>query len=199
MKTTRLITPRFMVGTAGVLGMAVALCAEPSAGESGKSEGSKLSHSDPQVDEPGRVSVIVARDRAKIMHDIYAATLDMLHDRYFHRDRAIVPANAMEDVFSKIKKQSKVEAQWISVNTNPMNIDHEPKSDFEKKAAAEIAAGKSESETVEGGYYRRAGVISLTGGCINCHVGFFKDSTKTPKFAGLVISMPVSSDSGESK
>jgi hypothetical protein len=188
-----------MVGTAGVLCMAVALCAEPSAGPSGNSKGNDASGSDSKVDETVRVSVVVARDRAKIMHDIYAATLDMLHHRYFQRDRAILPARAMEDVFAEIKKQSKVEAQWISVNTKAMNIDHEPKSEFEKKAATEIAAGKSAIEVVEGGYYRRARVIPLAGGCISCHVGFFQDATKTAKFAGLVISVPVISDPGESK
>ena len=47
-----------------------------------------------------RVPVAVARDRAKLMHEIYSATLEVMHDRYFHADRAVVPARAMEDVFS---------------------------------------------------------------------------------------------------
>ena len=53
-----------------------------------------------------RVSVAVARDRAQLMHGIYLATLHAMHDRYFHADRAIVPARAMEDVFSEMERQT---------------------------------------------------------------------------------------------
>lgn len=133
----------------------------------------------------------VARDRAKVMHDVHAATLEVLHDRYFHGPRAMVPARAMQDVFSAIKQESKVEARWISVSMKPMSIDHAPESDFEKKAAKENAAGKSHFEVVEDGYYRRAGAIPLSSGCVGCHGGFFKEPSKKPKFAGLVISVPI--------
>lgn len=139
------------------------------------------------------LSIEVARDRAKVMHELYSATLDVLHDRYFHGDRAIVPARAMQDIFATIKQQSNVEARWISVNMQPMSVDHEPKSDFEKNAAKEIAAGKAEFEAVDGDYFRRAGVIHLGNGCVSCHSGFFKEPSKTPKFAGLIISVPIRS------
>ena len=33
----------------------------------------------------------------------------------------------------------KVKARWISASLKPMSIDHTPESDFEKKAANEIA------------------------------------------------------------
>lgn len=133
----------------------------------------------------------VARDRAKVMHNIYAATLEVLHERYFHSPRAMVPARAMQDVFSTIEQESNVEARWIAVNMKPMSIDHAPESEFEKKAAKEIAAGKSYFEAVEEGYYRRAGAIPLSNGCIGCHGGFLQQPSKKPKFAGLVISVPI--------
>lgn len=47
---------------------------------------------DAEPDEKDCLSIEVARDRARVMHDIYAATLDVLHHRYFHRDRSIIPA-----------------------------------------------------------------------------------------------------------
>lgn len=152
--------------------------------------------------EPGQkgYSLEAARDRAKVMHDVYAATLEVLHERYFHNLRAIVPARAIEDVFSTIKQESKVEARWISVNMKPMSITHAPKSEFEKRAAKEIAAGKSHFEVVEEGYYRRAGAIPLGNSCISCHDGFFKDPPKSPKFEGLAITVPIhKSNPGESK
>ena len=138
-----------------------------------------------------RVPVAIARDRAKVMHEVYTATLDVIHHRYFHRDRATIPARAMEDIFSDIKRKSKVDARWISVNTKAMSIDHDPKTDFEKRAARELGDGKSEIEAVEEGYYRYAGPIALHEGCLSCHDGFFKAPSKTPRYAGLVISIPI--------
>ena len=81
----------------------------------------------------------IARERAKTMHEVYLATLDVIHHRYFQRERTIVPARAMEDVFSEIKKTMGADARWMSVNLKAMSFDHEPQTDFEKKASREIA------------------------------------------------------------
>src|SRR5262245_65028159 len=93
-------------------------------------------------------SLAAAREKAETMHSLYAATLVVMHDRYFHGERATVPARALEDVFAEIARQSKVEARWISVNTRPMSINHEPKTPFEKQAAKELATGKESLELV---------------------------------------------------
>ncbi len=138
-----------------------------------------------------RIAVERARDRAENMHEVYEATLEMLHHRYFHRDRSLLPARAMEDIFADMKRRTNVEARWISVNTKAMNIDHEPKSDFEKQAAKEIAAGKPAFEAFDADVYRRATAIPLKAGCVGCHAGAFAASSKTPRFAGLVISVPL--------
>lgn len=137
-------------------------------------------------------TVAAARERARLMHDLYSSTLDVMHDRYFHSDRAMVPARAMEDIFEAMEKSSRTQARWISVNANPMSVNHEPRNDFEKQAATAIAAGKADFEAVDGQFYRRAAPIRLTSSCIGCHTGFFKDPPKTPRFAGLIISMPIS-------
>ena len=141
-----------------------------------------------------RVPVSVARDRARLMHSIYSTTLGVMHDRYFHVDRSIVPARAMEDVFSEIEQETGSKANWISVNLKAMSINHEPSTEFEKRAAKEIATGQSEVETTEDGYYRRATAIPMAGGCISCHAGVFSQPAKTRKFAALVISIPVEAE-----
>lgn len=146
-----------------------------------------------ELDE-ARVPLSIARDRAKTMHDIYVATLDVMHHRYFHANRSVVPARALEDVFSHIKHQSRMEAHWIAVNLPAMSVDNEPETEFEKRAALELGTETSSIETTENGYYRRAGVIPLTSGCISCHNGL--KPTTTPKFAGLVISIPITADAG---
>lgn len=139
----------------------------------------------------GRVPLAIAHDRAKLMHELYAATLEVMHQRYFHANRAVLPARALEDVFADIRRQSQVEAKWLAASLKAMNINNEPKSDFEKRAAQEIAAGRSVWEEVAGGYYRRVGSIPLGNSCVSCHAGFGREHTQTPKFAGLMISVPI--------
>ncbi len=74
-----------------------------------------------------------------------------------------------------------------------MSLDHKPTGEFEKKAAKAIAAGTQYLEVIEDGYYRRATAIPLAAGCVGCHGGFAREQTDTPKFAGLVISLPIRS------
>lgn len=141
--------------------------------------------------QPVRVSLDVARDRARLMHDYSVSMLEMLHHRYFHDDKVIIPARAMEDVFAELKLKTGAEVRWISGNMDAMNIRHEPKSDFELKAVKEFKAGKTQLETIEDGYFRQAGIVPFQSECINCHAGFFKTQTRAAKFAGLIISMPI--------
>lgn len=143
------------------------------------------------ADQTSRVPLSVARDRAVLMHQIYTATLDVMHDRYFHADRSVVPARAMEDVFENLERQTGSTANWISVNLKAMSINHDPETEFEKQAARELGLGKPELESVDNGVYRRATPIPLHGGCVSCHSGFNPKPSKTPKLAGLVISIPV--------
>jgi len=179
---------------AGLLSIAFVWCAELSGDEAKPDASREKNEPAEEADDGERVSVAVARDRAKLLHQVYASTLRVMHQRYFHGDNAAVPARAMEDVFSEIAWRSKVEAKWISANLQPMGVNHEPRSEFEKQAAKEISAGKEEFETVEKGNYRRAGSIPLSSGCIKCHAGFLGTAPKTPRYAGLVISVPITKD-----
>jgi hypothetical protein len=133
-----------------------------------------------------------ARERAALLQKVYIATLEVMHERYFHGETAMVPARALEDVFKEMSRQEKIQARWISVNTKAMSVNHEPKSDFEKLAAKEIAAGKESMEQVDDGLYQRAAAVPLADGCVACHTGFFAAPPKTPRFAGLVLRIPLS-------
>lgn len=137
------------------------------------------------------MSVEEARERARLLHKVYSSTLDTMHHRYFRRDGATLPARALEDVFKDMEKETNIKARWIAVNTPAMSIHHEPETEFEKGAAREIGAGKAEVERVEGGVYERAGAIPLAAGCVGCHTNSFTTPVKTPRFAGLVIRIPV--------
>jgi len=191
MKMKWLLRTSVAFGTAGVLCATLAISADADGKKSPGETSRESAESSPKVEEKNRVPLAVARDRAKIMHDVYEATLDVMHHRYFRGERAVVPARAMHDIFAEISYRYQADAEWIAVNARAMSIDHEPDTDFEKKAAQAIESGKKEIEVVEDGYYRRAGAIPLGSGCIGCHEGFSRAASKTPKFAGLVISIPI--------
>ena len=181
--TVRLLASAFLAMS---LGLSLAWCAEPS-GEAGEVSAETTA----ATPEENRVTLAVARDRAKLMENIYSTTLEVLHDRYFHGDRAIVPARAMEDVFDTMDQQLSIRSRWISVNTKAMSITHEPKTALDKKAAAELATGKAAFELIENGQYYRATPIPLGSGCISCHDGFFRTPSKAAKFAGLIVTIPL--------
>lgn len=196
--TRRLASLSLAGGTIGAMCVALAMSAEPEGQPAGEPAAPNPTDQPAAAvktaEEAKPLSVEAARERAKLMHEMYHATLHVMHDHYFHDSRAVVPARALEDVFEEMAFSRKVEAKWISVNTRAMSLRHEPASEFEKKAAEEIGAGKEEYERIENGYYERAAAIPLTAGCINCHVGFFKQPPKSPRFAGLVIRVPVSGE-----
>ncbi|MFO1007996.1 MAG: hypothetical protein U0929_18705, partial [Planctomycetaceae bacterium] len=94
--------PRMSVAAIGIALISAALCSAPQGGET-PAETSPPKKKAPVIEDKDRVPVEVARDRAKLMHDIYTATLDVMHHRYFHREKSVVPARAMEDVFDEMK------------------------------------------------------------------------------------------------
>lgn len=138
-----------------------------------------------------RVPVEIARERAETMHNLYESTLHAMHRFYFRNERATVPARALEDVFDEMSHQTRVEARWIAVNSRAMSIDHEPETEFEKRAAREIGQGASHLELIEDGVYHRATAIPLSAGCVGCHNGLLAPPPKHPLFAGLIISIPL--------
>jgi cytochrome c553 len=174
----------------GLLGLAWTLHADPPVATGGPPKDVRGKPGEkPEADT--RVSVALAQDRAKLMHDIYSATLDSMHHHFFRRDRAVLPARALDDVFAEVDRKRKIKSRWIAVNTPAMSLNHEPETAFEKKAAEELAAGKAEVESTENGYYLRAAPIPLGAGCVSCHTKFGATDDKKPRFAGLVISIPV--------
>lgn len=148
------------------------------------------------VPPPGSpsVSLVVARERARTMYQVYASTLDVLHDHYFHANKAVLPARAMEDIFHDQKTRSGTTTRWIAVNAKAMSVDHEPQDAFEKEAAKRIAAGEMEVEQVGRDSYQFAGSIPLHASCVQCHMGTFMNAPKKPRFAGLVIRIPLSTE-----
>jgi hypothetical protein len=173
-----------LTGAAGLLCIACTLNADPPAPPAKGKPAEKS-------DDEKRVSVAVARDRAKLLHDVYSTTLDSMHRHFFRREGAVLPARALDDVFAEVDRKTKIKSRWIAVNTPAMSISHEPETAFEKKAAAELADGKAEYESTDKGEYLRATPIPLGAGCVGCHTKFGATDNKKARFAGLVVSIPV--------
>lgn len=172
---------------AGMLGMAVTSGDEGPESDVPAAAGPAL---EAATGATAELSLEVARDRATVMQDVYVATLDMLHERYFHRDRSLLPARAMHDIFDQLERRTQVQAKWIAASLPPMSSDHKPEGEFEKRAAKEITAGTSQLETLEDGYYRRAVAVPLSAGCVGCHQGGARNPIKK-HFVGLIVSIPL--------
>jgi len=175
----------------GVLIASIAMTADPPAKTANNPTGQGTANTEENSGAQKNVSVETARDRAKLTHTICCAMLDVIHDNYFRHERSVVPAVAMEDAFPRIANLENVGLRWITVNGKTMNVDHDPDTEFEKKAAKAIAAGKEAFESVDQGIYRRAKGISLmNNGCLTCHLGF-GSSGRINRFSGFIVSIPV--------
>ena len=188
-------TRAWRVGGVLVSGMFCAagiLCGQEAGGAKDTGDGNQSAAITVLTSHRSAAAVAAARERAKLLHDIYSTTLEVMHRHYFRAERAVLPARAMEDVFADMARLSKDSARWIAVNTKAMSVQHEPKTDFERKAAAELATGKESYERVEDGVYQRASSIPLGSSCVGCHTKHFSGPIKSPRFAGLVIAIPLS-------
>jgi hypothetical protein len=143
-------------------------------------------------DEPANdaPSVAEARQRARLLHGTIHDTLQIVHARYFREgERLAIPAAALKVVFKEVEGRDGVKLRWLAVDGRAMNIDHEPKDEFEKEAARALASGKDEHDLSADGVYRYAGPITLRAECLKCHLpGRSSNKSRT---AGLLISMPV--------
>jgi len=131
-----------------------------------------------------------ARQRARLLHDIYESTLLTMHRHYFEPNKQrVIPSRALEDVFYTARRRWGVEARWLAVSAQAMNIDHKPKTTFEKQAVQLLLTGKKQHEEVRDGTYRMAAPIVLFANCIRCHT-----SRRRNPVAGLILSLPVKSE-----
>ena len=145
------------------------------------------------ADEPvsaPAITIAEARGRAKLLQEVFHATLQIVHLRYYREDEGlIIPARTLESVFGELERSQHVKIRWLSVNAPAMNVDHEPKDKFEKAAVQALTRGKQAYEAVDNGVYRHVGAITLTSECLKCHVP--RRTSLEDRLAGLAISMAV--------
>ena len=172
---------------AGVLSATSVCGAEPPESSAKATKGDQAANDDPTAIP---ATVAEARGRARLLHETIHATLQIVHLQYYREDEGLdIPARTMKRVFAEVARSRNVQLHWLVVNAKAMNVDHNPRDDFEKNAAQAIASGKHEVERLENGVYRYAGAITLSSECLKCHL---PNRTSTQdRAAGLVIAMPV--------
>ncbi|QDU79088.1 hypothetical protein Pla110_07920 [Polystyrenella longa] len=131
-----------------------------------------------------------ARGRAKLLHEMAHGALQVMHRDFFLEDESrVIPSASLEDVFEAINESYQVRMKWLIVETDIVNVDHEPATDYERTAAKALAEGKGFFEQADANQYSYTGSIRLASQCLKCHVQDRKDTE--PRTAGLVIQMPL--------
>lgn len=135
-----------------------------------------------------------ARQRARLLHETFHATLQFVHTEYYRpNERLTLPASTLERVFKELERSHNVRLRWLAVNAQAMNVDHEPRDDFDKACVAALKDGQSEFDRVENNVLRYAGAITLSSDCLKCHLP--ARTNVKDRIAALVISIPVSPNS----
>lgn len=131
-----------------------------------------------------------ARLRAQLLHETIHGALQVMHRDFFKEDEQHrIPSSSLEDVFKELERGWQVKVRWLAVNAKAMNIDHEPRDAFERKAAKALQEGEGSYDSSDGKVYRYAGAITLGNECLKCHV---PDRTSLEdRKAAVVFTMPV--------
>lgn len=147
-----------------------------------------------EVDPPRQLhyptTAVEARVRARILHETVHGALQVIHRDFFEEEESrVIPSHSLEDVFKELSRSQGIKVRWLAVNARAMNVDNEPRTEFEKQAVKVLSAGKSEFEQITDKEYQFTGSIRLASQCLKCHLPMRKSNEA--RVAGLVISMPL--------
>ncbi len=135
-------------------------------------------------------TAVEARVRARILHETVHGALQVIHRDFFEEEESrVIPSHSLEDVFKELERSQGIKVRWLAVNARAMNVDNEPRTEFEKQAVKALSAGKTEFEQVTDKEYQFTGSIRLASQCLKCHLPMRKSNEA--RVAGLVISMPL--------
>lgn len=139
---------------------------------------------------PPATTVAEADARARLLHETIHGAIQIVHRDFFDVDNpGAIPSASLEDVFASLAESYQVELKWLIVETDVLNVDHQPKDDFERAAVKALRKGDPHYSEVEQDRYRFAGPIRLASQCLKCHVK--QRLTTEDRTAGLSISMPL--------
>lgn len=115
--------------------------------------------------------VAEARARARLLQETIRGSLHIIHRDFFDEDDAhAIPSASLEDVFAELSRRYHVDVKWLNVQTDVLNIEHQPADQFERQAAVAIDKGELQFDKTINDRYRFAGSIRLGSQCLKCHV-----------------------------
>jgi hypothetical protein len=124
--------------------------------------------------KPSSAEIERTRETVKMLDDLYKSAVVSITDRYVDQQSDTPAAAVAKEVFEAMHKKGWHTARLVDASGKPKNKDNLPQSDFEKKAAAEIKAGKAYYEELgekDGKPVLRAATVvpAVMKQCVVCH------------------------------
>jgi hypothetical protein len=116
------------------------------------------------------ISVEEARHAAGMLNDVYQYSLSEIHRRFPAGTGQPIPAaTLLKEIQRRMHNRGWATSRFVATTTPPMNRDHLPRDDFERRVADEMVRGSTRVEQISGGKLRVAFSVPLTGSCYPCH------------------------------
>ena len=121
----------------------------------------------------------VARTRTQVMmlDDLYKTSVVLITEHYVNEDSHLAAGEAAIALFDALKKKGWHEVRLLDATGEPLEDRNSPKDSFEKKAVAQLKAGKFWHEEVverDGKRYLRAAtpIPVVLQKCTLCHENY---------------------------
>jgi hypothetical protein len=126
------------------------------------------------VKKPDPAAVERARETVKMLDDLYKTAVVSITNNYYVEQASTPAAAVAKDVFEAMHKKGWHSARLIDATGKPKKKANVAETDFEKKAVAEMKAGKTYYEEVgekDGKPVFRAATIvpAVLKQCVICH------------------------------
>jgi hypothetical protein len=123
---------------------------------------------------PDKAALERSREQVKMLDDLYKTAVVSITNNYVEGQAATPAAAVAKDVFEAMHKKGWHSARLIDATGKPKNKANVAKTDFEKKAVAEMKAGKTyyeEVAKVDGKDVLRAATVVpvVLKQCATCH------------------------------
>src|SRR5262245_18066998 len=125
---------------------------------------------------PDPAGLARARESIKMLDDLYKSAVVAITEKYVEQQSDTPAAAVAKKVFEAMHKKGWHTARLVDATGKPRKVDNLPKTDWEKKAAAEIKGGKAYLEEIgekDGKPVLRAATVvpAVMNACTICYGG----------------------------
>ena len=149
--------------------------------------GDRVEKSDP--------AIVRTRQMVRMLDDIYKTAVVLITKHYVHDESDLPAGSAAIALFDVIKKKGWHEVRLLDATGDPLDEANVPRDEFEKRAIAQLKAGKSYYEEVvlkDGKRYLRAAtpLPVVMKKCTMCHTNY-EDYKPGQAIGALSYTVPV--------